>query len=238
LENRKSLLKKNLAALVILIGLMVSWTAASHGFDDTRREPSSAASPTPFEAELQKGYPNIVQALLLTGARNAKTAHLDPSHVDVNQVVKLTAIQGFRRLDDPAMLSLAHLRIELARRADMQACAEMWNQENTNEMVRAIESSPADQQRSWAELFDAAAIATIKNEPTWPAPARGRFLAAIDRLISTIPVSQQTTIRALASGVSRSANTDQKCDTVRVFYRGLERIGAADAITITRYMLY
>lgn len=211
----------------MLAGLLVAGTGVSRSLE-----------PTPFEAALQKGYPNIVQALLLTGARNANAAHLDASHVDVNRVVKLAAVQGFRRLDDPTILSLAHLRIELARRADAQACAEMWNQQNTSELVRAIESSPADQQRSWAELFDAAAIATIRNQPTWPAPARDRFLAAIDRLISTIPVSEQTTIRALATGDSRTATTDQKCRAVRIFYRGLERIGAADAITISRYMLY
>ncbi len=55
-------------------------------------------APTVFETSVQKGYPDIVEAMLTAGARAANAQHLDASHINAAAVVQLAAAQGFRRV--------------------------------------------------------------------------------------------------------------------------------------------
>lgn len=229
---------KLLTLLAALAALVILWLVVARSFKMPADTPESGTTPTVFEAALQKGYPDIVEALLVAGARNANAQHIDASHIDAAAVVKVAAVQGFQRLDDPTLTTVARLRAEFVRRADPQACAEMWSGGNNNVLVHAIESLPDDQQRQWAGLFDAAALATIKNQPAVPAPPQLQFNDAMGRLMATMPPADQASIKAMATSTSGSATTEQKCNAVRLFYGGLEKVSAADALTITRYMQY
>ncbi len=228
---------KFLTLLAVVAGLLVLWIVLVRGFRTPSADTSSAA-PTVFEAALQRGYPDIVSALLAAGASDTNGQHLDASHIDAAGVVRLAAAQGFKRLDDPTLIAVARLRSDFVRRADPEACAEMWSGGNSNVLIHAIEALPDDQQRNWAELFDTAALATIKNQPVVPAPPQVAFNAAMGRLMATISPADQAAIRTMATSTTGGATTEQKCNAVRLFYGGLEKVSATDALTITRYMQY
>ena len=196
-------------------------------------------SPTVFETSMQKGYPDIVEAMLTAGARAANSQHLDASQINAAAVVQLAAAQGFQRLDDPTLTSIVRLRSDFVAHADPEACAEMWSGGGNNELlVRAIEALPDDQQRQWARLFDLAAIATIKNQPAVPPPPADQFNDAMGRLMATMSPADQATVEAMATSSSANAAPEQKCNAVRLFYGGLEKVSAADALIIARYMQY
>src|SRR5271163_2285221 len=135
---------------------------------------------------MKKGYPDIVEAVLMAGAHAANEQHIDASHIDAAAVVQLAAQQGFQRLDDPTLLAIVRLRSDFVQHADPEACSEMWSGGNNDVLVRAIEALPDDQQRQWAQLFQTAAIATIKNEPAMPPPPAVQFNDAMDRLMATM----------------------------------------------------
>ena len=221
-------------ALLVLLWFAVQRTYKVPGADTTE----SGTAPTVFETSLQKGYPDIVEALLLAGAREANAQHIDASHIDVAGVVRLAAVQGFQRLDDPTLIPIARLRSDFVRGANAEACSEMWSGGNSDVLVRAIEALPDDQQRQSAQLFDMAALATIKNQPAMPAAPQVQFNAAMDRLMATISPTDQAAIRAMATNTSGSVAAEEKCNAVRLFYGGLEKVSSADALTITRYMQY
>ena len=188
---------------------------------------------------MQKGYPDIVEAMLTAGARAANAQHLDASKINAAAVVQFVAAQGFQRLDDPTLTSIVRLRSDFVAHADPEACAEMWSGGGNNEvLVRAIEALPDDQQRQWAQLFDLAAIATIKNQPAVPPPPADQFNDAMGRLMATMSPADQATVEAMATGSSANATPEQKCNAVRLFYGGLGKVSAADALTIARYMQY
>lgn len=196
-------------------------------------------APTVFETSLQKGYPDIVEAMLTAGARAANAQHFDPSRINAAAVVQFVAAQGFQRLDDPTLTSIVRLRSDFVAHADPEACAEMWSGGGNNEvLVRAIEALPDDQQRQWAQLFDLAAIATIKNQPAVPPPPADQFNDAMGRLMATMSPADQATVEAMATSSSANATPEQKCNAVRLFYGGLGKVSAADALTIARYMQY
>ena len=196
-------------------------------------------APTVFETSMQKGYPDIVEAMLTAGARAANAQHLDASKINAAAVVQFVAAQGFQRLDDPTLTSIVRLRSDFVAHADPQACAEMWSGGGNNEvLVRAIEALPDDQQRQWAQLFDLAAIATIKNQPAVPPPPADQFNDAMGRLMATMSPADQATVEATATSSSANATPEQKCNAVRLFYGGLGKVSAADALTIARYMQY
>jgi len=196
-------------------------------------------APTVFETSMQKGYPDIVEAMLTAGARAANAQHLDASQINAAAVVQLAAAQGFQRLDDQTLTSIVRLRSDFVTHADPEACAEMWSGGGNNEMlVRAIEALPDDQQRQWAQLFDLAAIATIKNQPAVPPPPADQFNDAMGRLMATMSPADQATVEAMATSSSANAAPEQKCNAVRLFYGGLEKVSAADALIIARYMQY
>jgi len=196
-------------------------------------------APSVFETSMQKGYPDIVEAMLTAGARAANSQHLDASQINAAAVVQLAAAQGFQRLDDPTLTSIVRLRSDFVAHADPEACAEMWSGGGNNELlVRAIEALPDDQQRQWARLFDLAAIATIKNQPAVPPPPADQFNDAMGRLMATMSPADQATVEAMATSSSANATPEQKCNAVRLFYGGLGKVSAADALTIVRYMQY
>ena len=224
-----------LLALLLIIWIVVQRTyqlpdAVTNGL---------GTAPTVFEISMQKGYPDIVEAMLTAGARAANAQHLDASQINAAAVVQLAAAQGFQRLDDQTLTSIVRLRSDFVTHADPEACAEMWSGGGNNEvLVRAIETLPDDQQRQWAQLFDLAAVATIKNQPSVPPPPADQFNDAMGRLMATMSPADQATVEAMATSSSANATAEQKCNAVRLFYGGLGKVSAADALTIARYMQY
>jgi hypothetical protein len=224
-----------LLALLVVIWIEVQRTYQPPGAVTNRL----GTAPTVFETSMQKGYPDIVEAMLTAGARAANAQHLDASHINAAAVVQFVAAQGFQRLDDPTLTSIVRLRSDFVAHADPEACAEMWSGGGNNEvLVRAIEALPDDQQRQWAQLFDLAAIATIKNQPAVPPPPADQFNDAMGRLMATMSPADQATVEAMATSSSADATPEQKCNAVRLFFGGLGKVSAADALTIARYMQY
>jgi len=232
-------MRKFLTLIAVLALLAVLWVVVQRTYQmpgAVTSEPGTAS--TVFETSMQKGYPDIVQAVLTAGAREANAEHIDASHIDSAAVVRLAAEQGFQRLDDPTLMSIVRLRSDFVEHADPEACAEMWSGGDNDVLLRAIETLPDDQQRQWAQLFDTAAIATIKNQPAMPAPPADQFNAAMGRLIATMSPTDQAAVEAMATSNSASETPAQKCNAVRLFYGGLEKVSSADAVTIARYMQY
>ncbi len=230
---------KFLTLIAVLALLAVIWVVVQRTYKmpgAVTTEPGTAR--TVFETSMQRGYPDIVEAVLMAGAREANAQHIDASHIDAAAVVRLAAEQGFQRLDDPTLMLIVRLRSDFVEHADPEACSEMWSGGNNDVLVRAIEALPDDQQRQWAQLFDMAAIATIKNQPAMPAPPAVQFNAAMGRLMATMSPTDQATVGAMATSNSGNATPEQKCNAVRLFYGGLEKVSSADALTITRYMQY
>jgi hypothetical protein len=233
-------MRRFLTLIAVLALLVVVWFEVQR----SSKLPDAVTSgvgtaPTVFETSMQKGYPDIVEAMLTAGARAANAQHLDASQINAAAVVHLAAAQGFQRLDDPTLTSIVRLRSDFVAHADAEACAEMWSGSGNNELlVRAIETLPDDQQRQWAQLFDLAAIATIKNQPAMPPPSADQFNDAMGRLMATMSPADQATVEAMATSSAATATPDQKCNAVRLFYGGLEKVSAADALTIARYMQY
>ena len=226
--------------IAVLALLVVVWIVVQRSYQPRDAVTNGlGTAPTVFETSMQKGYPDIVEAMLTAGARAANAQHLDASHISAAAVVQLAAAQGFQRLDDPTLTSIVRLRSDFVAHADPEACAEMWSGGGNNEvLVRAIEALPDDQQRQWAQLFDLAAIATIKNQPAVPPPPADQFNDAMGRLMATMPPADQATVEAMATSSSANATPEQKCNAVRLFYGGLGKVSAADALTIARYMQY
>jgi hypothetical protein len=233
-------MRRFLTLIALLALLVVIWIEVQR----TYRLPGAVTNglgtaPTVFETYMQKGYPDIVEAMLTAGARAANAQHLDASRINAAAVVQFVAAQGFQRLDDPTLTSIVRLRSDFVAHADPEACAEMWSGGGNNEvLVRAIEALPDDQQRQWAQLFDLAAIATIKNQPAVPPPPADQFNDAMARLMATMSLADQATVEAMATSSSANATPEQKCNAVRLFYGGLGKVSAADALTIARYMQY
>ncbi|MGA6970765.1 MAG: hypothetical protein WBY93_03980 [Candidatus Binatus sp.] len=230
-------MRKFLTLIAVLALLAVIWVVVQRTYQMPGAGTTGTAR-TVFETSMQKGYPDIVQAVLAAGARDANAQHIDASRIDSAAVVQLAAQQGFQRLDDPTLISIVRLRSDFVDHADPEACAEMWSGGNNDVLVRAIETLPDDQQRQWAQLFDQAAIATIKNQPAMPAPPADQFNAAMGRLISTMSPTDQAAVETMATSNSGNETAEQKCNAVRLFYGGLEKVSSADALTITRYMQY
>jgi hypothetical protein len=233
-------MRRFLTLIALLALLVVIWIEVQR----TYRLPGAVTNglgtaPTVFETYMQKGYPDIVEAMLTAGARAANAQHLDASRINAAAVVQFVAAQGFQRLDDPTLTSIVRLRSDFVAHADPEACAEMWSGGGNNEvLVRAIEALPDDQQRQWAQLFDLAAIATIKNQPAVPPPPADQFNDAMGRLMATMSPADQATVEAMATSSSADATPEQKCSAVRLFFGGLGKVSAADALTIARYMQY
>jgi len=230
-------MRKFLTLIAVLALLAVIWVVVQRTYQMPGAVTTGTAR-TVFETSMQKGYPDIVEAALVAGARAANAQHIDASHIDSAAVVRLAAEQGFQRLDDPTLLSIVRLRSDFVEHADPEACSELWSGENSDVLVRAIETLPDDQQRQWAQLFDTAAIATIKNQPAMPAPPADQFNDAMGRLMATMSPTDQAAVEAMATSNSGNATAEQKCNAVRLFYSGLEKVSSADALTITRYMQY
>jgi hypothetical protein len=232
-------MRKFVTLLAVLALLAVLWVVVQRTYKmPGALTTETGTAPTVFETSMQKGYPDIVQAVLMAGARDANAQHIDVSHIDSAAVVRLAAEQGFQRLDDPTLILIVRLRSDFVEHADPEACAEMWSGGNNDVLVRAIEALPDDQQRQWAQLFDMAAIATIENQPAKPAPPMDQFNDAMGRLMATMSPTDQAAVAAMATSTSGNATTEQKCNAVRLFYGGLEKVSSADALTITRYMQY
>lgn len=232
-------MRKFLTLIAVLALLAVIWVVVQRTYKTpgaVTAEPATAR--TVFETSMQRGYPDIVQAVLMAGAHAANAQHIDASDIDAAAVVRLAAGQGFQRLDDPTLMLIVRLRSDFVEHADPEACSEMWSGGNNDVLVRAIEALPDDQQRQWAQLFDMAAIATIKNQPPMPAPPPDQFNAAMGRLMATMSPTDQATVAAMATSSSGNTPPEQKCNAVRLFYGGLEKVSSADALTITRYMQY
>ncbi len=233
-------MRRFLTLMALLVLLVVIWIVVQRTYQlPDAVTNGNGTAPTVFETSMQKGYPDIVEAMLTAGARAATAEHLDASKINAAAVVQFVAAQGFQRLDDPTLTSIVRLRSDFVAHADPEACAEMWSGGGNNEvLVRAIEALPDDQQRQWAQLFDQAAIATIKNQPAVPPPPADQFNDAMGRLMATMPPGDQATVEAMATSSSANATPEQKCNAVRLFYGGLGKVSTADALTIARYMQY
>src|SRR5271155_1797726 len=100
-------MRRFLTLIAVLALLIVIWIEVQR----THQLPGAVTNglgtaPTVFETSMQKGYPDIVEAMLTAGARAAKAQHLDASQINAAAVVQLAAAQGFQRLDDPTLTSI------------------------------------------------------------------------------------------------------------------------------------
>ena len=157
--------------------------------------------------------------------------------IDSAYVVRLATTDGFQRLDDPPLLQMMHLRADLARRADVATCADLWNGERYDAVVRAIEASTADKQRQWAVIFDDAAIATFNQKPMRQPPGANEVHLAMRRLLVAMPPPDQLAMLDLTADDARPTAAEQ-CRGVKLFYGRMEKMDPSDALIIMRSSLY
>jgi hypothetical protein len=174
----------------------------------------------------------------------ARKAHLEPlanrapqEQLDVAKVVQLASRDGFQRLSDPAIRGMSHLRGALARNSDIDTCERLWNSRDSEWLIVAIEELPDDLQRRWAEMFVAAAMAVLDNRPVRPPPSRDELAMALRVMLDGMSPPAQLTFLDLTDSKSDPSETE-RCQGVRLFYGRVEQMDEADALTITRSLLY
>jgi hypothetical protein len=186
----------------------------------------ASKQPSLFEASLENAYRQIIEARPVAGSPNA--AARPPS---AQELLQMAARNGFSRLDDGTVLSVAKLRADLARRADLAVCASMWSGQDPQSVLNAVGSLPAEEQRQWAEVVARAADAGNSSPIARPAPEQVKL--ALKRLMGSMP-------RADAEALGNALRSKTKlppedlCRAVRAFYSGLEQADRADTILLMR----
>jgi hypothetical protein len=174
----------------------------------------------------------------------ARRAHLKrvadgapQERLDVARVVQLASRDGFQRLSDPAIRGMSHLRGALARKSDIHTCERLWKSRDGEWLIVAIERLPDDLQRRWAEIFVAAAMAVIENQPLRPPPSADDQQMALRVMLDGMSPPAQVAFLDLTDS-SSDPNETERCQAVRLFYGRVEQMDEADALTITRSLLY
>jgi hypothetical protein len=224
IRQRYSVLK--LVALGLGLFLLVQLTQTSaHGAD------SSNPSQTPFEKALQPYYPNIVKALLVNGV-------LDPDlkGASADQMTAAMVTNGMRVIDDDTALEVLKLRAGMANSASTEVCAHMWTGDYGPSLIQQINSLPAAQQRVWAEIFDRAALAIIRDDdPIPPQPAETEKAM---RLILRGASDGDSAALVSAARNPQAIGTGQLCQATRALYAGAIRLPREDALAIARAILF
>jgi len=184
-------MRKRLKRLALVV---LSFLALMHWIAD-RAFAADLSNVTPFEKEMVDGF--------------ERSAARPSSLIDSAYVVRLATINGFQRLDDRTLLQMMHLRAELARSADVATCADLWNGDRYDAVVRAIEASPMEKQRHWAAIFDEAAIATFEQKPVRPAPAPSEVHLAMRRMLQAMPPPDQLAMLDLTADDPRPTFEEQ-----------------------------
>jgi hypothetical protein len=194
--------------------------------------PRGSATPSAFQAAMERNYKNLFEAALISGAQapNGATMPLD-------RLLAMASRDGLQRLDDGSIGELIRLRSELVRQSDTATCAGIWSGSSGGGLVPAIKKLPAGEQQRWAALFNRAAQATIDRVPIRPAPTPDQYQPALNRMLSAVPPNDVDAINTAING-SGSATLEQECSAVRAFYGGMLRANPADAVVITRALLY
>jgi hypothetical protein len=174
----------------------------------------------------------------------ARRAHLKPvanagphEQLDVATVVWFASRDGFERLSDPAIRGMSHLRGSLARSSDIHTCERLWSSGDGAWLPGAIEKLPDDLQRRWAAMFVAAAMAALESRPIRPPPSPEDLRMALRVMLDGMSPPAQVAFLDLTD--ERSDPTEaERCQGVRLFYDRVEQMDEADALTITRSLLY
>jgi len=214
------------ATLVMLATALFLAPSSAAG---TRRTSTTVPA---FQQEMQVNYRDLFEAAIITGAQDPNGASMP-----LERLLAAASRDGLQRLGDQSIAELIRLRSELADRADLSTCAGLWSGSMARGFVPAVESLPPQRQREWAQLFDQAARATINRMPVRPAPTPDQYQPALTRMMSRLPPAD---LEALRSALDDSARLTpaQECKAVRVFYGALMRTNHADAVTLSRAMLY
>jgi hypothetical protein len=156
---------------------------------------------------------------------------------DVAKVVQLASRDGFQRLSDPAVRGMSHLRGALARSSDIQTCERLWNNRDGEWLTVAIEKLPDDLQRRWADVFVAATMAVLERQPVRPPPSPEDLRMALRVMLDGMSPPAQLAFLDLTDSKS-DPNETERCQGVRLFYSRVEQMDEADALIITRSLLY
>jgi hypothetical protein len=185
-----------------------------------------------FQQEMQQNYEDLFKAAIITGVDNPKGTSMS-----LEQLLAAANRNGLQRLNDQWLGELIPLRAQLANRANTATCASLWSGSVDRGFVPAIETLDPQRQRLWAEVFDQAALAIIDRRPIRPAPVPEQYKPALTRIMSKLtPQEIEDLNTALAD--SSHLTPDQQCGAARALYTGIARASRADALTVTRAMLY
>jgi hypothetical protein len=198
--------------------------------------PSTAATkPTPipaFQQEMQLNYEDLFKAAIITGVQDRKGTSMS-----LEQLLAAANRNGLQRLNDQWIGELIPLRAQLANRANTRTCASLWSGSVDRGFVPAIEALDPQQQRLWALVFDQAARAVINRAPIRPAPTPEQYQPALTRIVSKMAPSDLEDLNAALSDSSH-VTPDQECGAARGLFTAVARANRADALTVTRAMLY
>jgi hypothetical protein len=221
-----------LAAGVLGATLMTLATALLHVPTSVAGTQRTSTAVPAFQQAMQVNYRDLFEAAIITGAQDPNGASMP-----LERLLAAASRDGLQRLNDQSIAELVRLRSELANRADLATCAGLWSGSMARGFVPAVESLHPQQQREWAQLFDQAARATINRMPIRPAPTPDQYQPALTRMLSQLPPAD---LEAFKSALDDSAHLTpaQECKAVRVFCGALARTDHADAVTLSRAMLY
>ncbi len=132
---------------------------------------------------------------------------------------------------------MSHLRGALARKGDINTCERLWNSREGEWLVAAIEKLPYELQRRWAEMFVAAAMAVLDGQPVRPPPSAEDLRMALRVMLDGMSPPAQLAFLDLTDKKYDPTETE-RCQGVRLFYGRVEEMDEADALTITRSLLY
>jgi hypothetical protein len=212
---------------VCLLVLALVFLHASSSVAGPESKPVSA-----FQQEMQLNYEDMFKAAILTGV-----AEPNGTSMSLDQLLAAANRNGLQRLNDQWVWELILLRAQIANRANTATCASLWSGSVDSGFVPAIETLDPQQQRLWAEVFDQAARAIVNKAPIRPAPTPEQYKPALTRVMSKMTLSDLEDLNAALSD-SSSLTRDQKCGAARGLFTAIARARRADALTVTRAMLY
>ena len=210
--------------------LIVIVLFALAGFLLMRYAMQAQQQPSPFEAELDRSYPNVKRAMKTVAASLPNGSSLPDS-----QLMAIVARTGFQRLDDQSILDLIALRAQLAQESDVETCAGLWSGD-APAMIPAIEALPDDQQRQWGQLLDRAALATINNSPAMPIPSNEVLQAALNRASAKLSPADVELLRTMLGQPGNQASSD-RCRAARIVWGAMLTAPRNDAVTIARALI-
>jgi hypothetical protein len=187
---------------------------------------------SPFQQEMQRSYEDMFKAAIITGVEDPNGASMS-----LEQLLVAANRNGLQRLNDQWIGELIRLRAQLVNRAGTATCASLCSGSIGKSFVPSIETLGPQDQRLWAAFFDQAARAVIDREPIRPAPTPEQYKPALTRIMSKIAPSDLEDLNAAFSD-SAQLTSDQECSAARALFVGIPSANRADALTVTRAMLY